>query len=127
MNDMQKRLPESELEIMLVLWQAKAPLRTAEILQQLNNGWALATLKVLLDRLVQRGCVECTRDGRFTLYKAILQKENYQSREISGVINRYYESSAKNLIASLVRSERLSQQDLDEIAQMLKNAGDTNE
>lgn len=127
MNEIQKRLPDSELDIMLVLWQENAHLRTSEILAKLNNGWALATLKVLLDRLVQRGCVQCTRDGRFTLYKAILQKDSYSSREVNGVLNRYYESSAKNLIASLVRTEKLTQQDLNEIAMMLKNAGDNND
>lgn len=124
---MQKRLPDSELDIMLVLWQAKAPMRTAEILARLDNNWAVATLKVLLDRLVQRGCVECTREGRFTLYAALLAKDSYSSREVSGVLSRYYESSAKNLIASLVRSEGLSKQDLADIAKMLEIAGDDNE
>lgn len=125
MND--KKMPDSELEIMLVLWKSSVPLRTSEILQRLDNNWALPTLKVLLGRLTQREFILCTRQGRFTLYEAILQENEYRTKETNGLLQRYYQSSAKKLVSALVHDEKITKEDLDEIAKLIAKAGAENE
>ena len=45
------KLPDSELEVMLVLWQ-NSPLKTPEIMKELKHtGWSISTLQALLQRL----------------------------------------------------------------------------
>lgn len=121
-----QNLPESELEIMLVLWQHTQPLRTSAILEQVNQSksWTLPTLKVLLGRLEQKGCVQCSREGRFALYQAQVPQSAYRKKETKGVLQRFYQNNAKRMIASLVNEEGLTQADLDEIAELIRKAGE---
>ncbi|MEG0180153.1 MAG: BlaI/MecI/CopY family transcriptional regulator [Oscillospiraceae bacterium] len=115
-----KRLPDSELEVMLELWRHDDAVRTSDILASLDNGWALATLKVLLGRLVERGCIECLRDGRLMSYKAIITEQSYCKRETDGLLRKYFKGSAKSLVAALAMDDTLTQKDLSEISDMLK-------
>ncbi|MEG2924212.1 MAG: BlaI/MecI/CopY family transcriptional regulator [Oscillospiraceae bacterium] len=115
-----KRLPEAELEIMLELWKHEGAQRTSDILAQLDNGWTLSTLKVLLGRLVEREYIECTRDGRLMCYRAKVSEECYRLRETKGLLCKYYKGSAKSLVAALAMDDGLTQKDLAEIANMLK-------
>ena len=120
-----EKLPEAELDVMTVLWEFHEPVRTARILERLQGrrGWTLSTLKVILGRLVDKGLVEVTREGRFTLYRALLRQSDYRRRETRGILQRYYKNSVKNLIASLVREEDLSDRDLEELEEILRKAG----
>ena len=119
-------LPDSELDVMLVLWRYDAPVRTARILEDINENkaWTLSTLKVLLARLEQKQFVQCTRDGRFTLYRALVPEAAYRQRETKGLLQRYYQNSAKHMIAALVQDEGLSDADLAELAALIAKAGE---
>lgn len=119
-------LPESELEVMLCLWTHTSPVRTAVLQQQIapEKHWTLSTLKALLARLEQKGFVECTRDGRFTLYRALVSQAEYRRKETSGLLQRYYQNSAKQMVASLVECGQLTDDDLAQIAQMIERAGE---
>lgn len=120
-------LPESELEVMLTLWRYRTPMRTSRILQDISHdkSWTLSTLKVLLARLEQKDYITCTRDGRFTLYQALVPEEEYRRTETCGLLKRFYQNSAKHMIASLVADSALSREDLAELATLLESAGDT--
>ncbi|MBP8855423.1 MAG: BlaI/MecI/CopY family transcriptional regulator [Oscillospiraceae bacterium] len=118
----QKSLPQAELDIMLVLWGSESPLRTAEILSLLDNGWTMATLKVLLGRLCERGYLQPLREGRLMQYRALVSEKSYRRRETRGLLDKFYQSSVKNLVAALAHDEGLTQTDLQELAAMLQNA-----
>ena len=68
-----EKLPDAELDVMLALWRYRSPVRTSQILGDVRDArnWSLSTLKVLLGRLADKGFVEVTRQGRFTLYRAL--------------------------------------------------------
>ena len=119
-----EKLPEAELDIMLSLWRYKQPVRTARILKDLEgeHKWTLSTLKALLGRLVEKQFVEWTREGRFTLYRAMMPESDYRRRETGKLLQRYYQNSAKSMIAALVREEALSGQDIAELEALLNAA-----
>ncbi|MDD3204081.1 MAG: BlaI/MecI/CopY family transcriptional regulator [Pygmaiobacter massiliensis] len=119
-------LPESELEVMLCLWRFSEPVRTARLLAAISadKSWTLSTLKVLLARLEAKGFVDCTREGRFTLYSARISEESYRLQETTGLLKRFYRSSAKQMIASLVTDSNLSEDDLSELAALIEKAGE---
>ena len=49
---MKNRIPDSELEIMMVIWDAGEPVNTDHILERLSNkDWTRQTLLKLLSRL----------------------------------------------------------------------------
>lgn len=119
-------LPESELEIMLCLWRHTEPVRTSRILEEITpeRNWTLSTLKVLLARLEQRGFIACTRQGRFTLYHALVPQSEYRRKETDGLLHRYYENSATRMVASLVEGGQLTADDLAQLQAMIQKAGD---
>ena len=121
-----EKLPEAELDVMLALWKFPEPVRTSVLLGKLNQrrSWTLSTLKVLLGRLVERGYVEVTRDGRFTLYRALLPEAEYRRGETRGLARRFYEGSVKTMIAQLVQEEPLTAQEIRELEEILKQAGE---
>ena len=74
------KLPESELEVMLVLWE-KNPLKTPEIMKALNHtGWSISTLQALLQRLEDKGVVTKTMEGRTKLYSNLPDSSASQER-----------------------------------------------
>lgn len=121
-----EKLPEAELDVMLALWRFREPVRTSVLLGELNHhrSWTLSTLKVLLGRLAEKGYVEVTRDGRFTLYRALLPEAEYRQGETRGLARRFYEGSVKTMIAQLVQEEPLTAQEIRELEEILRRAGE---
>ena len=119
-----EKLPEAELDIMLCLWTYAEPVRTARIWEdvQKEHEWSLSTVKALLTRLADKGWVEVTREGRFTLYRAAVSEEEYRRRETGGLLRRYFDNSPKKLIAALVQESELSGEDIAELEQLIRKA-----
>ena len=102
---------------MLALWRYRSPVRTSQILGDVRDArnWSLSTLKVLLGRLADKGFVEVTRQGRFTLYRALVSEADYRRQETQGLLKRYYKNSVKSMIAALVEEESLSGEELRDV------------
>ena len=78
-----KKVPDSELQIMLALWQKNEPMTRSEVESIISKEKPLAktTVLTLLTRLEKKGFIEITRSGREHLYKAIITKDEYRIRE----------------------------------------------
>ena len=122
-----ERLPESELDIMLTLWHAGEPLTAGEIAKKLSesHGWKTGTVHTLLERLGERGFVSCDKSGYKHLFSPTIKESDYRKGEEHTIISRFFGGSAKNMIASLLNADGLSDEDLEELSAMLrKKAGD---
>ena len=66
-----KRLPESELEIMQIIWRETAPVSRAVIEHTLNEKHPLAptTILTLLTRLCDKGFLSQKKAGRTNVYE----------------------------------------------------------
>ncbi|MEG2751301.1 MAG: BlaI/MecI/CopY family transcriptional regulator [Anaerorhabdus sp.] len=118
MNKM-KKIPEAELEVMNVLWKATVPLKTSEIVELLDKAWAMSTVQVLLTRLEERGYVQSNKEKRLKYYQAILKEEDYKKAETSWLYTKIHNSSMKSLISSLIDSEELTHDDINELEEIL--------
>lgn len=116
------RLPDSELEVMLVLWHTGTPMTIGEITKVLENThqWKNATVHVLLERLGERDFVTCDKSGYKHLYTAVISEEEYRAGEQNTLIRRFFGGSAKNMIASLLWNDNLTEEDLTELEEMVK-------
>lgn len=61
-----KRLPDSELEIMLIIWEARGQISTSDIMQRLKKKKSLQLVQNSLNRLEGKGFVRCEKIGRLT-------------------------------------------------------------
>ena len=116
------RLPESELEVMLIMWHEKKPMTAGEITKKLADahGWKAGTVHVLLERLGERGFVTCDKSGYKHLFSPVIKESEYRRGEEHTMMHRFFGGSVKNMIASLLNADGLSDDDLEELAAMLK-------
>ena len=115
------KITDSELEVMKLLWCAKDALPVTAIREQLqeSKGWEPATIKTLISRLVSKGAVLQEKRNVYYYSPAITEKE-CSSWATKDLITRIFNGKASDLIASLVNSDGLSQEDLAELRDMFK-------
>ena len=116
---MLKRLSESELDVMLVVWRAQEALDTGEVARRLQKGWKIQAVQVVLGRLVKKGYLSCEKIGRLNYYIPLVAEADYRAEETETFVEKLYRNSPKSLIAALVQSQPLSKEDLEEIRALL--------
>lgn len=117
MRERTEKVQDSELEILRVFWSAGTPLPLAELCRRLNSacGWADSTVKTLLRRMQDKGLVRLVRRG---VYEPLLSEADYSRASAQTLVQRLFDGSAKNLVAALVRTGQLSEDDLAELSAM---------
>ena len=92
-----QRLPDSELDIMLVLWNNTPPMTRPEIEKVINMKKKLAstTILSLLTRLENKNFVEVTKQGKMNLYTPMVSQSDYQAHESQSVLEKLYGNSLK--------------------------------
>ena len=120
-DNLASKVTDSELEVMKLLWRAKDALPVTEIREQLqgSKGWAPATIKTLIARLVSKGVVHQEKRNVY-YYSPVITEKDYSSWATKDLITRIYNGKASELIASLVNSNGLSQADIAELREMFK-------
>lgn len=121
MSEKLERLPDSELAVMQVIWMEETPIGSGKIVQILEQerGWTRSTVQVLLKRLEEKGFLGCEREGRLKLYHPLVAREDYVSKETKTFLEHFYQNSYQGLIASLVKSETIKEEDIDEIVSII--------
>ena len=107
------RLPDSELDIMLVLWKYEPPMTRIEIERVVNEKKALAptTILSLLTRLEKKNFVKVTKQGKMNLYTPLISQEEYQQSESKSVLEKLYGNSLKKFVTSLYQGQKMDEQD----------------
>ena len=120
-NKLADKISDSELEVMKVLWQAGDALTVTEIRETLQKmrGWEATTVKTLVSRLVTKGVVRQEKHNVF-YYTPLLSEQEYNNWATHDLIRRVYHGSARDLVAALVHSEGLTQDDIAELRELFK-------
>lgn len=121
--DNSERISDAEHAIMEALWDCDGrPVSAQDIFDTVAGPrqWSLATVKTLLSRLVQKQAVATRPDGRRFLYSPLIVRADYVGGESRRLVDRLFGGRAASLVAHLAQSEALSEDDLSEIEQLLK-------
>ena len=118
-DELAGKISDSELEVMKLLWQAGDALPVTEIRETLQRtrGWEATTVKTLVSRLVSKGALRQEKRNVF-YYSPLITEREYNAWATDSLIRRLYNGSARELVAALVRSEGLTQQDIEELRTM---------
>ena len=121
MDVLSEKISESELEVMRVLWEAGDALPITEIRQLLQErkGWEATTIKTLVQRLVTKGVLEQEKRKVF-YYRPLVSESEYNDWAVNGMVHRLFRGSAKALVATLVKSDGLSDADIEELRELFK-------
>lgn len=117
-----QKLPDTELEIMQVIWKENRVLSTSVIKEKLemNRPWNVSALQTLLNRLIERGFLSSYKEGKNRYYEITVKEEDYLAFENSLFLRKVNANSLTKLVASLYRSHTISDADLDDLAKFIE-------
>jgi predicted transcriptional regulator len=99
-------ISETELEVLKILWES-GPGTVREVREQLRNErrkWAYTTVQTLLTRLVQKGYVRSSADGRAHVFEPAITREQFLGEQLDDLAERVCEGTRLPLVLSLVQS-----------------------
>lgn len=113
-------ISDAEAQVMEVLWRS-SPQATEEIAQALQHSqdWQLATIKTLLNRLLNKGAISAEKEGRRYLYSPVLQRTDWLNRQSLGLLDRLFEGRLAPLVAQFTSERRLSAADLEALKKLI--------
>lgn len=115
-----KRLPESEEDIMLVVWGAKGPVSATAILEALGRSLTASALHSYLKRLEEKGFLACRKEGKSNYYTPLVAEEDYRRTEGGAVLERLYHGSLKTFAAALWDGGKLTAAEVAELKSYLE-------
>ena len=116
------KISESEWEVMKLLWD-KNPLTSDKIIDELSvkKDWSKQTIKTFITRLNKKGAIYYEKVGRSYNYYPALNEEECKKEENKSFLKRVYDGSLKILFANFIEQENLTEEDINELENMLKD------
>ena len=123
------RISQSELDVMDVLWTQNPqnkPMGASEVAAALANqkDWNIRTIKTLLARLVEKGALSTTTEGRRYLYAPLISKDSYAAGATRRLSDRLFGGRAAPLVMHLAKDDGLSADDIAELEALLAKLKD---
>jgi len=115
----------AESKVMEALWK-REPLSADEIVAEVAsaNGWSVATVKTLLNRLLQKKAVSRQKADRLYVYRARLSRADHMSAEGRNLIDRLFGGRVSSLVTHFSEREQLSAQDIAELKRLIAELDD---
>lgn len=114
-----QKLSESELSIMMKIWDENKPLYLDEIIELLKEyNWAESTVRNFLSRIIDKGYLKTEKDGRKNIYIPIVSQD-YINKKSKGIIEKLYDNSVKKFVVELYESNSIDNDDLLELKKYL--------
>lgn len=117
-----KKLPDTEFEIMKVVWVNEPPITTNTIMEALGNGreWKAPTVISLMLRLVEKGFLRTEKNGKERTYFPLVDKEDYLKFETGNFMKLYHENSFLSFVNTLYDGKQLNDADIEELMKWVK-------
>ncbi len=116
-----RRLPDSELEIMQILWNCRVPAYRSDIAAQIpaEKHMAVTTLLTFLTRLAEKGFVKIEKTGRQSCYTPLVSRHDYLAAQSRNFVNKICGGSM-SAFASALCDSGLSREEIEELRRLLK-------
>ena len=122
---MMMNISDAESVVMQALWR-RAPRSAEEIVGEVAgpNGWSEATVKTLINRLLKKGAIGASPDGRRYLYRPKVAREAYVEAQSQGLLDRLFEGRLAPLVSHFSQGGKLSAEDVAELKKLIGELGD---
>jgi len=122
MKHAQPILTDQELEIMKVVW-ARGNATVRDVYEELlkKRKIAYTTVMTMMGILEQKGHLKKSADERAYVYTPSQPQHEVVGNMVQDFLKRVFNGSAKPLLIHLVEDKKVSQEELEEIRQLLKD------
>lgn len=84
-----------------------------------EHDWAVTTVKTMLSKLVQKGVVSTTEDGRRFLYSALVSSEELLKEAADSFLAKSTDDIKGQMLCYMVNQVKLSGDDIEELQSLL--------
>lgn len=114
------RISDAELPIMESLWD-DAPASSEELFARIGEtqGWKYATLRTLVNRLLTKGAIEATKDGRRNVYVPVWTREAWVAQQSSHLLDQLFGGRLSSLVSHFAQRQSLSAEDREALKKLL--------
>lgn len=119
---MKLKLFDSELKVMETLWKHGdcTAGQMAKLLKE-EIGWNRNTTYTVIKKCIEKGAIERCEPN--FMCRAAVRREEIQAAETEELIDRMFEGSKSKFFAALLSGQSLSKEELEELKQVLRQAG----
>lgn len=114
------RISDSEWLVMKQLW-AQHPRTAQELAAVLDaeTAWNISTVKTLLNRLVGKGAIGFTKQGREFRYHPLLSEADCRRTESHSFLQRVFGGSLRPMLATFLEDESISAEEMEALKGLL--------
>jgi BlaI family penicillinase repressor len=120
---MDVRIPESEWEVLRVLWKRGAcsvsQIQTS--LAQNGNSCTLGAVRSFVTRLVAKNVVRQLDDEPIMRFEAIYDEVSLLSRERDTFLVKYFDGTVSALVAQYLQDENVPTEEIERLQSLLEN------
>jgi BlaI family penicillinase repressor len=114
------RISEAEWLVMRVLWERqKATAKDVVAALETQTTWKPKTVLTLLNRLVKKGALGFTKDGRAYLYHPKLGEQECTRAASRSFVERVFGGAVSPMLAHFVQEASLSSDEIAELRRIL--------
>lgn len=120
---MLQQISESELVLMKIIWKNGGTALYSQVIEELEKDgsqWKKNTVLTLLSRLIDKKYLKIRKIGRRNEYIALVAEAEYQTLQTRQFLNRVYSGNVRNLVATLLPQDVLSEDDMEEVERYWK-------
>lgn len=113
------KISESEWDVMTAIWE-RGEVTAQDVHEQLDaKGWTLRTVKTFLSRLVKKGALGYSTEGRRYRYRALVSREQCVQAASASFLARVLDGSASPALAYFVREGKLTKDEIRGLRDLL--------
>ena len=107
---------ESEYRFCLILWEHE-PIKTTDLVTICGEqlGWKPTTTYTVIKRLTERGILE----NNNKIVTSLVSKDEVQAAEINEMVEKTFEGSLPAFIAAFTKHQKISEEEIDAVQQMI--------
>lgn len=120
-------LGELESEIMSTVWESHEPIsiRYVTDILRVKRKIAYTTIMTIMVRLVEKGLLKRTSEGKAYRYQAVYSKEKFLNNITKQIIKNFVSSFGETAVASFVQEiNKIPDDKKQKLLKMLKDAND---
>ena len=114
------KISDSEWEVMKIIW-SKEEATANEIIDNIKGKqeWKNTTIKSLINRLLNKEAIGFRKNGKEYFYYPLISEEECIKEESQSFLKRVFNGSLNDMILNLVKSEELTNEDINELRDIL--------
>jgi len=120
------KISNAEWEVMKIIWN-HPKITSIDIIQELKDKsqWKPTTVKSLINRLLNKNAIGFNKSGNEYLYFPLISEDECIKSESQSFINKVFNGSIKSMLLTFVESKEISETDIEDLKNILKQSNKT--